>query len=150
MLNKLRRRFVAISMSIIAVVLSFFYVVSALIFFATITTDMRSVLHAFAVSPESVLSPQIGSNDTENSLFALHSGNVCVVEAKELGNITVLEFSRANMDEAIVSRAVAFALDTEYEFGHIPDLNLLYYKHSYLMGTRIALLIQVSIFSTLN
>lgn len=138
MLNKLRRRFVTISMSIIIMVLAFFYLISAVIFFLTITVDMRSVLHTFAVTPETVLYPQIGTNNSQDSLFALHAGNVCIVEAKEFGNITVLDFSRANMDEAIVSEAVAFALDTEYEFGHIYDLNLFYYKHSFINGTRIA------------
>ncbi len=138
MLNKLRRRFVAISMSIISIVLAFFYIVSAVVFFLTITVDMRSVLYTFAATPETILYPQIGTNNSQDSLFALHAGNVCVVEAKEFGNITILDFSRANMDENIVSTAVSFALETEYEFGHIYELSLFYYKHSFLNGTRIA------------
>ncbi len=138
MLNKLRRRFVAISMSIISIVLAFFYIVSAVVFFLTITVDMRSVLHTFSATPETVLYPQIGTNNSQDSLFALHAGNVCVVEVKDMGNIAILEFSRANMDEEIVARAVSYALDTEYEFGHIYELNLFYSKHSFLNDTRIA------------
>lgn len=138
MLNKLRRRFVAISMSIIILVLAFFYIISGAVFFVTLTLDMESVLQTFSATPESVFFPQIGTNDVQNSLFAIHSGNVCVVEAKEMGNITVLDFSRANMDDAIISGAVSYALDSDYDFGHINRFNLFYHKHSFMNGTRIA------------
>ena len=138
MLNRLRRRFVAISMSIILMVLAFFYIVTGAVFFVTITLDMKSVLQTFSASPESVFAPQIGVNDDQNSLFALHSGNVCVVEAKELGSITILDFSRADMDDGTVSRAVTYALDNENDFGHINSLNLFYHKYSFPNGTRIA------------
>lgn len=138
MLNRLRRRFVAISMSIILMVLAFFYIVTGAVFFVTITLDMKSVLQTFSASPESVFAPQIGLNDDKSSLFALHSGNVCVVEAKELGSITILDFSRADMDDGTVSRAVTYALDNENDFGHINSLNLFYHKYSFPNGTRIA------------
>ena len=55
MLNRLRRRFVAISMSIILMVLAFFYMVTGAVFFVTITLDMKSVLQTYSASPESVL-----------------------------------------------------------------------------------------------
>ena len=138
MLNKLRRRFVAISMSIVLLVLAFFYIVTGAVFFVTITLDMKSVLQTYSVSPEFVFSPQIGLNNENDSLFALHSGNVCVVEAKDFGNITILDFSRANMDDSTVSSAVSYAMGSEYEFGHINSLSLFYHKHNFLGGTRIA------------
>lgn len=138
MLNILRRRFVAISMAIILMVLAFFYMVTGAAFFVTITLDMKSVLQTYSASPESVFAPQIGVSDDQNSLFALHSGNVCVVEAKELGNITILDFSRADMDEITVKRAVSYALESQTDFGHINHLSLFYHKYSFLNGTRIA------------
>ena len=138
MLNKLRRRFVAISMSIILMVLAFFYIVTGAVFFVTITLDMKSVLQTYSASPESVYNPLIGSKDDQASLFALHSGNICIVEAKELGNITILDFSRADMDENTVKRAVGVALDSTKDFGHINSLNLFYHKYNFINGTRIA------------
>ena len=138
MLNILRRRFVAVSMSIILLVLAFFYIVTGAVFFMTITLDMKSVLQTFSASPETVFNPFIGGKDDMNSLFALHSGNVCVVEAKEMGNITVLGFSRANMDENTVTRAVSYALDSESDFGHINSLGLFYHKYGFVNGTRVA------------
>lgn len=138
MLNKLRRRFVAISMSIILMVLAFFYILTGAVFFVTITLDMKSVLQTYSSSPESLFSPQIGVNDAQSSLFALHSGNVCVVEAKEFGRITILDFSRADMDENTVSMAVGIALENENDFGHINSLSLFYHKYNFLSGTRIA------------
>ena len=138
MLNKLRRRFVAISMSIILVVLAFFYIVTGAVFFVTITLDMKSVLQTYSASPESLFSPQIGINDAQSSLFAVHSGNVCVVEVKEFGRIAILDFSRADMSEATVSRAVSYAMDNDSDFGHISSLGLFYHKYDFIAGTRIA------------
>jgi len=138
MLNRLRRRFVAISMSIILMVLAFFYMVTGAVFFVTITLDMKSVLQTYSASPELVFAPQIGVNDDRNSVFALHSGNVCVVETKELGHITILDYSFADMDEATVTRAVSYALENDNDFGHINSLNLFYHKHAFGNGTRIA------------
>ncbi len=138
MLNKLRRRFVAISMSIILMVLAFFYIVTGAVFFMTITLDMKSVLQTYSATPESVFAPQIGIGDEQNSLFALHSGNVCVVEVREFGNISILDFSYADMNENTVSRAVGYALERQEDFGHINALNLFYHKYSFVNGTRIA------------
>ncbi|MBO5396602.1 MAG: HAMP domain-containing histidine kinase [Clostridia bacterium] len=138
MLNRLRRRFVAISMSIILMVLAFFYMVTGAVFFVTITLDMKSVLQTYSATPESVFAPQIGVNDDRNSVFALHSGNVCVVEVRELGHITILDFSFADMNESTVTRAVSYALESENDFGHINSLNLFYHKHAFGNGTRIA------------
>jgi len=138
MLNRLRRRFVAISMSIILMVLAFFYMVTGAVFFVTITLDMKSVLQTYSASPELVFAPQIGVKDDRNSVFALHSGNVCVVETKELGHITILDYSFADMDEATVTRAVSYALENDNDFGHINSLNLFYHKHAFGNGTRIA------------
>ena len=138
MLNKLRRRFVAVSMSIILMVLAFFYIVTGAVFFMTITLDMKSVLQTYSASPESVFAPQIGIGDEQSSLFALHSGSVCVVEVREFGNISILDFSYADMNENTVSRAVGYALDRQEDFGHINALNLFYHKHSLANGTRIA------------
>ncbi|MBQ6897886.1 MAG: HAMP domain-containing histidine kinase [Clostridia bacterium] len=138
MLDKLRRRFVAISMSIILMVLAFFYIVTGAVFFMTITLDMKSVLQTYSATPESVFAPQIGIGDEQNSLFALHSGNVCVVEVREFGNISILDFSYADMNENTVSRAVGYALERQEDFGHINALNLFYHKYSFVNGTRIA------------
>ncbi len=138
MLKKLRRRFVAISMSIICAVLVVFYLFASAVFFVSMTIDMRSVLQTFSASSEGAALPQIGEGDEDGSLFALHSGNVCVVEVKEIGTIAILDFSRANMDEAIVSRAVAKVLQSDFEFGHINELNLFYNKTNLTFGSRIA------------
>ncbi len=138
MLKKLRRRFVAISMSIVCAVLISFYLVSGTVLFMTLTFDMRSVLRSYSEAAVHTVIPEIGSNDRLDSLFALHSGNICVVEVKEFGSIAILDFSRANMDEAILSRAVNYVFESDYDFGHIPELNLFYNKTGIMSGCRIA------------
>lgn len=138
MLIKLRRRFVAISMSIICSVLVVFYVFSSTVLFVTMTMDMQSVLTRFSSSSDVDTLPQIGEGDRDDSLFALHSGNVCVVDVKELGKIAILDFSRANMDEAILSQAVTRVLKSGNDFGHINELNLFFSKTDISYGSRIA------------
>ncbi len=94
--------------------------------------------------------PEIGGDDEDDSVFALHSGSVCVVDVKELGSITMLDFSRANMDEAILSRAVSYALQADADFGHINELNLFYNKTNHTFGSRIAFADSTQYFSYLN
>lgn len=138
MLKQLRRRFVAISMSIVCSVLAFFYLMSCTVLFISLTADMRSVLKTYSESSSITGIPEIGGRDENDSSFSLHSGNVCVVEVKELGSVSILDFSRANMDEAILSRAVTSAMKSEYAFGHINELNLFYNRTDYPFGSRIA------------
>lgn len=138
MLKKLRRRYVAISMSIISIVLISFYLMTCLMFFMTLTYDVRTTLQKFSSSSVAPSFPQIGANQDDNSGFFLHSGSVCVVEVKEFGSISILDFSRANMDESILSEAVAYAMNTNADFGHIPKFNLFYDKTSIGFGARIA------------
>lgn len=138
MLKKLRRRFVAISMSIICSVLVVFYFFASAVLFLSMTIDMRSVLQTFSASSDVNTLPQIGESDEDDSLFALHSGNVCVVDVKEIGTFAILDFSRANMDESILSRAVSLVLKSGDEFGHINELNLFYNKTNLNFGSRIA------------
>ncbi|MBR3767653.1 MAG: HAMP domain-containing histidine kinase [Clostridia bacterium] len=150
MLKKLRRRFVTISMSIICSVLVFFYLFSGAVFFVSITMDMRSVLETFSESSALTGIPEIGGKNTDDSIFALHSGNVCVVEVQDLGSIAILDFSRANMDEAILSRAVSYVLQSGYSFGHINELNLFYNKTDIKFGSRIAFSDSTQYFSYLE
>lgn len=150
MLKKLRRRFVAISMSIISSVLILFYLLSGTVFFVSITFDMRQVLQSFSSPDRISFLPQIGDGSEDNSLFAFHSSNICVVDVKEFGSVTVLDFSRANMDEAILSNAVAYALNSPHEFGHISALNLFYNRSDLMFGSRIAFTDSTQYFSYLN
>lgn len=150
MLKKLRRRFLTISMSIISLVLVAFYFVSCSAFFVSITVDMKAVLQTYSSSTGVTKLPEIGKGDTDTSIFALHSGNVCVVEAKELGSFTVLEISRANMDEAIVSKAVSTVLQEKSDFGHINELNLFYHRSNFAYGSRIAFADSTQYFSYLR
>ena len=150
MLKKLRRRFVAISMSIVGAVLISFYLISCTVIFVSLTADMRSVLQNFSSSSSMTALPEIGITDEKDSILTLHSGNVCVVDVKEMGSITILDFSRANMDEAILSRAVAYVLKSEYDFGLIGDLNLFYNQTEYAFGSRIAFSDSTQYFSYLK
>ena len=150
MLKRLRRRFVAISMSIISLVLAAFYVVAGSAVFMSMTLDVKLVLTTFASSNPFENLPEIGKGDEDSSLFALLSGNVCVVDAKELGSITVLEFSRANMDEATASTAVSYVLQQSEDFGHIGSLNLFYYRNNFGFGSRIAFADSTQYFSYLK
>lgn len=138
MLKKLRRRYVAISMSIICMVLISFYLMTCLMFFLSLSYDVRTTLQKFSSASVSSSLPQIGANNEDNSGFALHSGSVCVIEVKEFGSIAILDFSRANMDEAILSEAVSYALNSDSEFGHISKFNLFYDKTKIDFGSRIA------------
>ncbi len=138
MLKRLRRRFVTISMLIISGVLAVFYIVSGTAFFMSITLDMKSVLQTYSAAENINIVPEIGKGKDNDSLFALHAANICVVEAKELGGITILEFSRANMDETIVSKAVEKVLRADSDFGHINAYNLFYHRNTFMNGCRIA------------
>ena len=138
MLKKLKRRFVAISMTIICAVLIVFFLSASAVFFVSITSDMRSVLQSFSDFDAIGMLPQIGNGNSDSSLFPFYSSNVCVVDVKEFNSIAILDYSRADMDEAILSHAVSYALNSPMEFGHIYELNLFYYKNDFVIGTRIA------------
>lgn len=138
MLKKLRKRFVAISMSIICSVLMTFYIITVALFFLTMTFDLKAVLQQYSASHHLDSIPVIGENDEDDSVFALYSGGICVVEVKEVGSVAVLEFSRANIDEAILSKAVPYVLNADAEFGHINSVNLFYSKSKIDFGYRIA------------
>lgn len=138
MLKRLRRRFVAISMSIICSVLAMFYLVSGALFLVTMIVDMRAVLKSYSESASVFSLPEIGGTDENESKWTLHSGSVCVVAVKELGSVTVLDFSRANMDEEILAKAVDKALSADAAFGHIEGINLFYNKSPSSFGYRIA------------
>lgn len=138
MLKKLRKRFVAISMSIICLVLMTFYLITVALFFLTMTFDLRAVLQQYSAAHHLDSIPVIGENDENDSVFALYSGGICVVEVKDLGSVAVLEFSRANIDEAILAKAVPYVLNSDAEFGHITSVNLFYSKSKVDMGYRIA------------
>ncbi len=138
MLKKLKRRYVTISMLIISGVLAVFYIVSGSAFLMSITLDMKSVLQTYTAAEDITVAPEIGKGNENDSLFALHAANICVVETKEMGNITILEFGRANMDESIVSRAVERVLRSEADFGHVNEFNLFYHRNELTDGSRIA------------
>ena len=150
MLKKLRRRFLAISMSIISLVLCVFYLVTGASFFVSMTLDMKSVLQTYSSADNVSFLPEIGRADADDSMFALHSGNVCVVEVRELGSVAVLDISRANMDEAIVSRAVNIVFSESRDFGHINELNLFFHKSNFGFGNRIAFADSTQYFSYLK
>lgn len=150
MLKKLRRRFVAISMSIICSVLVVFYLFASSVFFVSMTRDMKSVLKTYSAASDFDVIPQIGESDADDSMFALHSGNVCVVDVKEMGKFNILDFSRANMDESILSRAVPYVLSQKGDFGHINGLNLFYYRTNNIFGCRIAFADSMQYFSYLK
>lgn len=150
MLKKLRRRFVAVAMAIICGVLVTFYLLSCSALFIALTADVRSVLRSYSNSSVSTVIPDIGSRDEDDSILSFHSGNVCVVEVKELGSIAILDFSRANMDEAILSRAVTYVLKSDYTFGHVSELNLFYNKTDIMGGSRIAFSDSTQYFSYLK
>lgn len=139
MLKKLRKRYVTISMTIICSLFIMFYLVTGALFLATLAVDMRSVLQNYSENTvTSIVSPEIGKSDETQSKWTLFSGSVCVVEVKEFNTITVLDLSRANIDEAILSRAVKYVLASDSVFGHINDLNLFYNKTPSAFGCRIA------------
>lgn len=138
MLKKLRRRFVLISMSIISLILVFFYLISCAILFVSLTVDMRSVLKTYSSVSSFDTHPQIGQNNEQTSLFALYSGSICVVSVNEFGGIKILDFSRANMDEKSLNAAVDEALKYDSDFGHINSMHLFYNKTPTLIGYRIA------------
>ena len=138
MLKKLRRRYVAISMSIVCMVLIFVYLISCTLFFLTMIIDIHSVLQTCAESTTVDFHNEIGGQDEDASIFMLYSGNVCVVDVKEHHDITVLEVSRAKMDNAILTRAVDKVITSDDKFGIVSGLNLFYYKNTHHSEMRIA------------
>lgn len=115
-----------------------FYIITVALFFLTMTFDLKAVLQQYSASHHLDSIPVIGENDEDDSVFALYSGGICVVEVKEVGSVAVLEFSRANIDEAILSKAVPYVLNADAEFGHINSVNLFYSKSKIDFGYRIA------------
>lgn len=138
MLKKLRRRFVFISMSLISLILAFFYILSCAIIFVSLTVDMKSVLKTYSSMSILEANTQKEFNDDESSLFALYSGNVCVVFVNEFGGIKILNFSRSDMDEKMLTTAVDEALIYDSNFGHINSMRLFYNKTPTSTGYRIA------------
>lgn len=138
MLNRLRRRFVTISMIIISCVLVFFFMLFCSVFVVSLSLDMRTVLGTYSENPTLADLPEIGGRDENGSRFAVQSGNVCIVEVMDLGSVKMLDVSRANMDEAILKRAVEYVSRSSYQFGHIDSLNLFYSKTPIDIGMRIA------------
>lgn len=149
MLDKLRRRFVTISMMIVSAVLAFFFIFFVAVFFVSLSLDMRTVLSSYSENPVSNV-PQIGGENQSDSRFSVHSGTVCVVEVMEFGSVRMLEVSRANMDEAILRRAVEYVERSPYSFGHIEALNLFYSKSPIEYGMRIAFADSMQYFSYLE
>lgn len=138
MLKKLRRRFVTIAMSIISLMLVFFYCLSCVLILLSITSDVKSVLQTYS-SMSAFDADILNAMDDENSsLFALYSGSVCVVSVTNFGGIEILDFSRTDMNEKILQSAVDEALQYRDKFGHIDPLNLFYYKTPTFTGFRIA------------
>ena len=138
MLKKLRRRFVAISMLIVSVVLACFYVFSCAMFFVSVTSDLQTVLKNYATSTLLNIYPRLSDDNGNTSLFSQYSGSVCVVNVSKTGSVQVLDISRAYLEEDELALAVPAALEDDGSFGHIQGLNLFYYKTPSLVGTRIA------------
>lgn len=138
MLKKLRRRFVLISMSIISTVLIGFFFLSGLLFFMSVSLDMYNVLQKYSSASAEISIPSIGESDNETSLFSHYSGTICVVEVKEFGSVAILDFSRADMDEAILSEAVSYVMRSNADYGQIGRLNLFYSKTPTPAGFRVA------------
>ena len=63
MLNRLRRRFVTISMIIISCVLVFFFMLFCSVFVVSLSLDMRTVLGTYSENPTLADLPEIGGRD---------------------------------------------------------------------------------------
>lgn len=139
MLKKLRYRFIATTMSLVGVVMIFLFIFTMAIMFILVTQDMQDMLREYATQ-EVIDYPDIGgTQETESTLVSQYLGSVCVVFVeKGTEKITVLDISRANMQDSVIQAAVYTVNSGDYTFGIINRLNLFFYKTDTVFGQRIA------------
>lgn len=151
MLKKLKRRFIAISMSLVTVVLMMFYLTICAAVVVKFNNDIEQVLRDYANATILDVVPSIGDSDKNNSMIAQYSGNVCVVNVSGIsGVIQVMDISRANINADVLEFAVNSVLRSGGTFGHINGLNLFYCKSQSLIGTQIAFADSTQYFSYLE
>lgn len=139
MLKKLKRRFVAISMLLVGIVLIFFYLMTCSVIIFTVNSDIENVLQDYSSMTIIDTFHNIGNRELDDNLLAQFSGNVCVVSVSEItGTIDILDFSRARMDNTVLENAVNIVMSSDNEFGNIYSLNLFYYRNQSILGTKIA------------
>ena len=139
MIKKLRRRFVALSMTLVSVVVVFFYIFTTGIFFFRITEDVRNTLQNY--SSESYFSKyfRLGGDDAAvDGAYAIDANSVCVVRVSDDGAIAFVDAGHAYMENAVLQRAVNYAMNADPEFGSIGGYNLFYYRTATPFGYRIA------------
>lgn len=139
MIKKVKRRFIALSMVIVGVILALFYITICALLFVQITDSVQNSLEKYAADAFYDEKYDIGTRDADNTLFdVIDDGKVCVVSVSDTGVIKQLESGHAYMARDILDEAIGVALDSDYPFGHIPEHMLFYGKAELVSGVRIA------------
>lgn len=139
MIKKVKRRFIALSMIIVGVILGIFFITICAFVFVQITNSVQNSLANYASDPFYDVKADIGSSRTGNTPFdVIDDGKVCVVSVSDNGEIKQLDTGHAYMAQDILKEAVNIAQKDDYAFGHIQQHMLFFSKANPEEGVRIA------------
>ncbi len=138
MIKKLRKRFVRLSMVMIAIVLIVFYLFTMAVFFLGVTENVQKTLRNY--SSESYFSQEVdlGVDNEENKSYMVDASSVCVVCVNEANTILVLDIGRGHIPQNVLEHVVGLVKDSDFDFGLLMKYNLFYYKTDVGYGYRIA------------
>ena len=137
MIKKLKRRVVSISMTLICVVLAFFYLMLCAALQINMRWEIRTVLEDSAEAGAFNFLPSIGTSDMDG--YGIYYGNICVVTYHSIdGSINITEGSSAFMDDDMLIEAVTKALASREPFDSIDELGLFFYRADSSFGCHIA------------
>lgn len=138
MLKQLRRRFITLSMIILAVVLIVFYLFTTAILFLRLTESVQNTLRNYASVSYASRTFDIGFEDDAAENFAIDPRSICVVEVKTDGEFDFVDAGQGYMEENLLRSSIGYVLRSDYDFGHLIRHNVFYFKTNTDSGYRIA------------
>ena len=137
MIKKLRHRVVGISMALVLVVLLLFFLTLFGSFALSLRQEVKEVLEDSAEQGAFNFVPSIGVGEMDG--YGLYYGNICVAEYSAVDNsVRIMEGSSAYLDDNVLVRAVAAALESSEAFNDLPAFGLFYYREDTIFGYNIA------------
>ncbi len=125
-------------MTIITVVLVFFFIMITGILFLRITATVQSTLRNYSSENYASKSFEVGAGDQSSENYAIDPGSICVVSINESGTRAIVDSGHGWMDEEILVNSISYVMKEDSAFGIILKYNLFYYKTNISSGSRIA------------
>ncbi len=138
MIKKLRKRFVRLSMVLIAFVMIVFYMFTMGVFFLRITENVQKTLRNYSSDSFYAHEVNLGVENENGTSFEIEASSICVVSVNDANTILVLDVGHGHIPPDILESAVRVAKASEYDFGLLIRYHLFYYKTDVGYGYRIA------------